>query len=106
MVEAFEDVRKKGAQWIPGMPIPVLVYYPRENDFRIMDGMMRICAAQKAGLRFIPAFIASGETYDVLEPILNRGYYGEDFVEMLSMVNPAVRNNLRLRDRNRLAGIR
>jgi hypothetical protein len=66
-----------------------------------MDGMMRICSAQQAQIPEIPALVASGETYDELEHILNQGYYGEDFIEMLAMVNPIISENLKLRDRNR-----
>lgn len=106
MLEVFKDAFRERKAWVEGMPVPVLVYYPEKNEFGIMDGMQRICAAQKAGLEEIPALIASGETYDILRPILENGYYGEDFVEMLAMANENIRRNLSLRDRNRMAGIR
>lgn len=101
MLEAFRDARTDGLPWVEGMPVPVLTYHPDRREYRIMDGMMRICSAQQMQIPEIPALVASGVTYDELEPILNQGYYGEDFVEMLSMVDPLVLENLKLRDQNR-----
>lgn len=90
--------------WVIGMPLPVLTYHPDTKEYRIMDGMMRICAAQMVGMKVFPALVANGDTYDALESILDNGYYGEDFVEMLAMTNEDVRKNLESRDGNRLAG--
>lgn len=106
MLQAFRDARRDRENWVPGMPVPVLVYYPERNEWRIMDGMMRICSAQRAGIPSFPALIASGEAYDALEPILDQGYYGEDFIEMLAMTSEDIRDNLRKRDRKRLEGVR
>jgi hypothetical protein len=106
MATAFHDAKRKYHKWVKGMPIPILVYYPERDEFRIMDGMMRICAAQAAGFDVFPALVASGETYDALEPILDQGYYGEDFIEMLMMASPSVRENQKIRDRNRLEGVK
>ena len=70
-----------------------------------MDGMNRICAAQMEGFEEIPAFVASGETHaELWDAILKHGYFGEDFVEMLSLIHPEIRENLRRRDDMRLAG--
>lgn len=102
--EAFRAAKAQGLPWVHTMPVPVLTYHSKDNKYRIMDGMMRICAAQAVGIKEIPAFVASGDTYDALKPILDHGYYGEDFVEMLAMVNTQVNENLDKRDRNRLAG--
>lgn len=106
MVEGFKRAIQKGLPWIEGMPIPVLVYYPDRDEYRVMDGIMRIGSAKEAGMKEFPALVASGETYDALEPIMINGYYGEDYVEMLSMVDEKVRGNLETRDRNMLSGIR
>lgn len=106
MATAFHDAKRNLHKWVKGMPIPILVYYPERNEFRIMDGMMRICSAKEAGFDSFPALLASGETYDALEPILDQGYYGEDFIEMLMMVSESVRENQRMRDRNRLEGVK
>ena len=101
MLDAFHRARAENLPWVEEMPLPVLVYHEGRHEFRIMDGMMRICSAQQAQIPEIPALVASGETYDELEHILNQGYYGEDFIEMLAMVNPIISENLKLRDRNR-----
>jgi hypothetical protein len=102
----FHQARNAGMEWVPEMALPVLTYHPRERKFRIMDGMMRICAAQVAHFKEIPALVANGDTYDALQPILDHGYYGEDFIEMLSMVNEDVRENIERRERYRLSGSR
>lgn len=104
VVRAFKEAADKGHSWVEGMPVPVLTYHSGLKEYRIMDGMMRICAAQIAGIRDIPALVASGELYEILEPILDEGYYGEDFVDMLAMVNEEIRNNRESRDSNRLSG--
>lgn len=104
MLEAFRDAKRDGLPWVEHMPVPVLTYHSRDDKYRIMDGMMRICSSQAVGIPEFPALVASGETYEALEPILDQGYYGEDFIEMLAMVNQQVRENLEKRDRNRLAG--
>lgn len=102
--QAMRDAASRGESWVQGMPYPVLTWHKTSGKYRIMDGMMRLVAAQMAGIPVIPALIASGETYDALEPILRNGYYGEDFIEMLAMVSPDIRKNLDLRDENRLSG--
>lgn len=104
-IKAFEMALEDGLSWLQEMPFPVLTYHKKENKYRIMDGMMRICAAQKAGMHEIPALIASGATFDALQAILEQGYYGEDFMEMLALADEPVRENLQKRDRNRLAGL-
>jgi hypothetical protein len=91
--------------WPDALPIPILTYHQKDKSFGIMDGMLRIRGAQLARLSTIPAYIASGETYDALESILDRGYYGEDFVELLCLVNAEVRKNQEGVNRNRLAGL-
>jgi len=105
VLEAFEKARERGQEWVPGMPVPVVTYHSKRNEWEIMDGMMRICAAIMAGYEVIPALVAKGETYDALDDILREGYYGEDFVEMLSMVNPDVARNCRLTDDLKLSGV-
>lgn len=100
----FREVLLEGLPWVDGIPFPVVTYNVSRNEWRIMDGMLRICTAQAAGFTEIPAFVASGETYEALAEILDEGYYGEDFVEMLSMVNPGVAKNMEARDQNRMAG--
>jgi hypothetical protein len=104
LVEAFREAKRSHTFWVFGMPLPILTYHPGYREYRIMDGMMRICAAKTAGLDKFAAYVASGETYDALSSILDEGYYGEDFVEMLAMVNDEIRQNLEDRDKNRLAG--
>lgn len=104
VLQAFRDAQVLGLSWVDGMPAPVVTWHKKSSAFRIMDGMMRICAAKEAGIREIPAFVSSGETYEALEPILKQGYYGEDFVELLALVNPEIRRNLESRDENRMAG--
>src|SRR5436190_7063572 len=58
MLRAFQDAVSLGLPWVEGMPVPVLVEHPgspsRLHGWRIMDGMMRIRAAQAAGVREIP----------------------------------------------------
>lgn len=103
LVRELRGAKKGGLPWVSGMPLPVLTLARRE--FRIMDGMKRIAAAKEAGYLEIPALVASGDTYEKLSPILANGYYGEDFIEMLATVDDLVRQNLELRDRNRLSGI-
>lgn len=104
VLRAFLEAKALGLPWVEGMPMPVVTWHPKKSAFRIMDGMMRISAAQEAGIREIPVFVASGDTYEELEEILEQGYYGEDFVEMLAMVNPEIRRNTESRDENRMAG--
>lgn len=104
VLAAFQEAAKLKQEWVPGMPFPVVTFNRGREEYEIMDGMMRICAAVIAGFDRIPAYVASGETYDALEPILRNGYYGEDFVEMLALAHPDVARNLRLRDDMRLAG--
>ena len=102
---AFSRAKRGGQLWPLGMPIPVVTYNRTEDEWQIMDGMQRICAAQIEGFGEIPALVASGETHDALwEPVLKEGYFGEDFVEMLSMVDPLVRENQAMGDDLRLAG--
>lgn len=101
MLEAFKVAHRDGFLWVRNMPIPVVTHHRANREFRIMDGMARICSAQKARYTEVPALVASGETYEALRHILDEGYYGEDFIEMLAMVNPLVRENLELRDRNK-----
>jgi hypothetical protein len=104
MLRAFRQAKAAGHDWVEGMPIPVLTYQSSDRTFRIMDGMLRICSARKARIKEFPALVASGDTYDALEDILRNGYYGEDFIEMLAMVNPLVRENLEMRRRRFLSG--
>lgn len=105
LVETFRKAVRARQLWPLGMPIPVVTYHRSRDEWQIMDGMARICAAQTAGLEEIPALVASGETHDELyDAVLKEGYFGEDFVEMLAMVDPLVRENLALRDDMRLAG--
>lgn len=100
----FREALEQGLAWVEGVPLPIVTYNDSRNEWRIMDGMLRICTAQAAGYTEIPAFVASGETYEALADILDDGYYGEDFVEMLSMVNPEIARNMESRDQNRMAG--
>lgn len=105
MVEAFKKAVRVRQLWPLGMPIPVVTYDQDRDEWRIMDGMSRICSAQLAGIEEIPAFVANGATHDELyRVILKDGYFGEDFVEMLALIHPEVRANLTLRDDMRLAG--
>lgn len=104
MLEAFRDAKREGLPWVEHMPVPVLTYHPNVDKYRIMDGMLRICSAQAVDIPEFPALVASGDTYEALEPILDQGYYGDDFIEMLAMVNDQVRDNLNMRNRNKLAG--
>lgn len=106
MLQAFRAAHAAGRDWVQGMPVPVLTFHSNDRSFRIMDGMLRICSAKKAGMTQIPAIMANGNTYDALEHILVKGYYGEDFIEMLAMVNPFVQANLAMRDRNKAMGRR
>jgi hypothetical protein len=101
-LQALKKAKREGLEWAQDMPIPVVTLHGK--TFEIMDGMMRIRAAQEAGFKEIPAIIASGDTYDALRHILKRGYYGEDFVEMMAMESPVVRKNLEHRNKNRMAG--
>lgn len=105
-VEAFKRAKREGLDWVPGMPKPVLIYYPKEDEYRVMDGIRRIASAKKAKFKEFPAFVSRGHVYDFLEPIFQEGYYGEDYVEMLSMVNEEIRDNLELTNKTKLAGIR
>jgi len=105
ILDAFAKARQKGQLWPHGMPIPVVTYHKGRHEWQIMDGMNRICAAQMEGFQEIPAYVASGETHEILyEHILKDGYFGEDFVEVLAAVSPMIRSNLRRRDDMRLAG--
>lgn len=104
MLQAFRRAHTGHRLWVNEMPVPVLTLNQRERKFRIMDGMLRICSAKRAGFKTFPALVANGETYDALEPILAKGYYGEDFIEMLAMVNPLIRENLAIRKYRFLSG--
>lgn len=104
VMRAFDQALAAGHPWPPGMPLSVVTYNAAKDEWKIMDGMMRICAAKDAGFQEIAALVASGETFDALESILRNGYYGEDFVEMLAMVSPTILENLELRDQSRMSG--
>lgn len=105
ILQAFQRAKRQGDLWPPGMPVPVVTYSPRHKEWQIMDGMNRICAAQMEGFEEIPAFVASGDTHDELHRlILHKGYFGEDFIEMLALVSPEIRENLHRRDDLRLSG--
>jgi len=104
ILEAFNRAKRGGQLWPLGMPIPVVTYDGTDDEWQIMDGMQRICAAQIEGFDEIPALVASGETHAALWHILKDGYFGEDFVEMLAMVDPLVRENQAMGDDLRLAG--
>lgn len=104
-LKVFREAARKGSSWPSGIPLPILTYHADDRMFGIMDGMMRIRSAQLAGIPQFRTLVASGETYDELMPILDQGYYGEDFVEMLCLVNPEVRKNQQSCNRNRLAGL-
>lgn len=102
---AFKKAKLNGDLWPNGMPVPVVTYNERAHEWQIMDGMNRICAAQIEGFEEIPALVASGETHDILyQHILKDGYSGEDFIEMLAIVDPQIRDNMRRRDDLRLSG--
>jgi len=103
-MRAFARAIDDDRPWPPGMPLAIVTYHKGKDEWKIMDGMMRICAAKDAGFEEIPALVASGETVDALESVLKDGYYGEDFVEMLAMVSPVVLANIELRDQNRMSG--
>jgi hypothetical protein len=102
--EVFKYAYHDNLAWPSRMPIPIVTYHRGRDEWRIMDGMMRICAAKDAGFTQIPALVASGETFEALEEILKLGYYGEDFVEMLAMVSPLVLENIEQRDESRMSG--
>lgn len=105
ILASFRKAMRARQLWPLGMPIPVVTYHRGRDEWQIMDGMQRICSAQMEGFEGIPAFVASGETHEELyDAVLKEGYFGEDFVEMLAMVDPLVRENLALRDDMRLAG--
>lgn len=104
VMNAFLIAKEHGLAWPDRMPLPIVTYHEGKNEWRIMDGMMRICAAKDSGLEKIPALVASGETFDALADILKNGYYGEDFAEMLAMVSPEVLANLELRDETQMSG--
>jgi hypothetical protein len=104
IVASFKKAKRAKLPWPDGMPVPVVTFNRKRHEWAIMDGMTRICAAKMTGFNQIPALVASGETHDELHHILQYGYYGEDFVEMLAAVNPLVLNNLQNRDDMRLAG--
>jgi len=105
ILDAFAKARRAGQLWPHGMPVPVVTYHQGRHEWEIMDGMNRICAAQMEGFEEIPAFVASGETHDELyRVILKNGYFGEDFIEMLALVSPEIRENLQRRDDLRLSG--
>lgn len=106
MVEAFKRAKREGLPWVPGMPKPVLIYHPKEDQYEIMDGIRRIASAKKAKFKEVPAFVARGYVYDALEPLFQDGYYGEDYIEMLAMANPEIRENLELTNKTKLAGVR
>ena len=105
VMAAFHQAKVQGLSWPKGVPLPVLTYHPADRTFGVMDGMMRIRAAQLMKMPQFPALVASGDTYDALQPILSRGYHGDDFVEMLCLVSPEVRKNQESCNRNRLAGL-
>lgn len=106
MVEAFKKAKREGLDWVPGMPKPVLVFHPKPEEYQIMDGIRRIASAKKAKFKEFPAFVSRGYVYDALEPIFQDGYYGEDYIEMLAMVNEEIRKNLDLTNKTKLAGVR
>jgi len=105
ILDAFIRAKRLGELWPNGMPIPVVTYSPGRHEWQIMDGMNRICAAQMEGFEEIPAFVASGDTHNELyRAVLKDGYFGEDFIEMLALVSPEIRENLQRRDDLRLSG--
>lgn len=105
ILDAFKKAKRAGQLWPHSMPVPVVTYHKGHHEWEIMDGMNRICAAQIEGFEEIPAYVASGETHEELYAyILKDGYFGEDFIEMLALINPEIRDNLHRRDDMRLAG--
>lgn len=105
VLDALTKAREDGLEWAPGMPLPIVTYHEGRDEWEIMDGMMRICAAIMAGYDTIPAYVARGETHDALWDILKEGYYGHDFVEMLALENPDLDRNQKMGDDLKLSGV-
>lgn len=92
---------KQGLEWPVDMPL-ILVYEldPEEDDgdgYELLDGHHRLTAAERAGIRKIPALVVPRDTFVQLEgsedgPAL--AILG--FKRMMAQVDPLMRKNLEL----------
>ena len=66
-----------------------------EESYMLLDGHHRFAAVLQANFSNIPVLLITSDEVDVLEWMRERDYARVDFVEMIGLYDPLIRENLR-----------